>query len=292
MDHLHLRYPKLQTVAFSKILLELSHQARSSNQGEIWFDLSRSEFVTPFGITLLAATIMECLRQGKICKYIAPTDKKLKKFFTTIGFDSYFQLQKHDDYPIFRSNIQLKRLDVIDPLISSNITELMSQEITMTEEVKYSLEVSLMELMTNVFDHSKSQIGCYVCAQCYPVKKRIRLSVVDFGIGIKASLNKSPKWSHLSDHHEAIRKAVLEGVTSRPGVAAGLGLAHLQRFLRVNRGDMIIVSGYGKVAWKHQERKALDQKMARPLSGTSINLIVNYDKDALYFLKSEAEAIL
>ena len=92
----------------------------------------------------------------------------------------------------------------MDYLLIEQILEVFSVSIRMTEGVKNSLALSLNELMTNAFDHSESERGCYVCAQSYPQKKTIRLCITDFGIGIRKSLQKVPKFRAGKGLREAI----------------------------------------------------------------------------------------
>lgn len=165
----------------------------------------------------------------------------------------------------------------------------------MTKGVSDSLTLALNELMTNVFDHSHSMRGCYVCAQSYPMKRNLRVCIADFGIGITAALKTSPKYADIDDDYDGIKLAVKEGVTSRTHGFAGLGLSHIQRFVKVNNGKMYILSGKGKVRWNFEEgelsRSVKDQTMNQPFHGTLIELFINIDKEGLYFLESERESI-
>lgn len=84
-----------------------------------------------------------------------------------------------------------------------------------------------------------------------------------------------------------------EGVTSRIGAAAGLGLNHILKFAKVNEGKVYILSGSGKVMWnfwrgKERIRKT---KTKQAFQGTSINIVINLDKQGLYFLTSEESPI-
>jgi two-component sensor histidine kinase len=166
----------------------------------------------------------------------------------------------------------------------------------MSEGVVGSLKLALNELMTNVFDHSESDRGCYVCAQSYYVSKKIRLCIADFGIGILASLRKVSEYNRynkMKNDYDAIKLAVKEGITSRIEKDAGYGLTHIQRFIKVNQGKMCILSGKGKILWdytglKYKEKK---QTMHSAFQGAIIDLEINARREGLYFLKSEAGQI-
>lgn len=290
---IHLQYPKLQTVAFSNALLKLCHQARTSKADLFLFDLSKTQFISPFGIVLLAGTILECLGEGKRGKYRRPVKQSTRKFLSGIGFNNFIRVPGESQI-IESPNVQLKRLDSIDYFLTDKILEVFSFNIQMSDGVKGSLKLSLNELMTNAFDHSESERGCYVCVQSYKRAKKIRLCIADFGIGILASLRKVHTLRGLNSDYESILLAVQELVTSRIGKPAGYGLSHINRFIEINEGKMHILSGEGKVLWDYtgiRKLKGKKQTMHYPFRGTIINLEINADEEGLYFLEEERDYI-
>ncbi len=126
--------------------------------------------------------------------------------------------------------------------------------------------MSLQEAMTNVVDHSGVD-DYFVCAYTYPKQRQIRLCIADLGMGIYKSLTSSPEYVHLTNDHEAIKFATDEGVSVRPQ-RAGLGLNHIKNFIKINKGQMCIISGVGKVYWKFDQSKILEQTMNTPFFGT------------------------
>jgi len=52
---------------------------------------------------------------------------------------------------------------------------------------------------------------------------------------------------------------------------------------------MCIISGSGKVYWKFDQGKILEQKMRIPFGGTIVKLIINTNKAWHYFLSSEKD---
>ncbi len=95
-------------------------------------------------------------------------------------------------------------------------------------------------------------------------------------------------YDNISDDYDAIKEATVDGVSSRPG-RAGLGLNHIKKFIKANKGQMCILSGKGKVFWKYDHGKILEQKMPTPFTGTIVTLIINIDKEGFYFLSSEKD---
>ncbi len=286
-----LQYPQLQTISFSNCLLTLCYQARTTTADTIIFDLSRTEFITPFGIILLTGSISEALLSGKKVLYKKPRKRMTQQYLTGIGFDNFFKLARvNGGHKIESPNVQLRRLEQIDYLFTDQILEVLESSLNMSDGVKGSLKMALNELIMNVFDHSKSPRGCYVCAQSYPQAKKIRLCIADFGIGILRALTQNPSFGGLKDDYLAIIEAVKEGVTSRSTGFAGFGLTHINRFIKVNDGKMYILSGKGKALWdfsRTTKSATKRQTMRAFFQGTVVKLEINADKEGFYFLKSE-----
>lgn len=281
-----LAYPKRQSIAFSDTMIRLYDLAKNTLDNEIKFDLSRSEYLTPFGIIMLTSTIDECFRRGKKCSYVAPNSILLKQFLSDIGFNDLFHLKTNNNKDRMQTGtFQLRRVTGLDGLIAETLTELIAYQVNISPGLNYSLRLSLNELMTNVVDHSGIK-DYYVCAYTYPDKGQLRLCIADRGIGILRSLNRSGKYDKIRKSQDAIFRATEPGVSSRPG-RAGLGLSHLKEFAKVNEGQMCIISGNGKVFWKYDQEKTLKQRMTKPFTGTVVKIVINTDKEGLYFLAEE-----
>lgn len=288
MEH-RLQYPRLQTVGASNLLLSMCHRARTATEDIIVFDLSKTEFITPFGIIIVAGTIEECLSSGKKARYKGPDKHATKDFLSGIGFNKFFKLG-NGGHKIESPNVQLRRLGTVDYLLTDQILEVFGFSLNMSDGVKGSLKMALNELMVNVFDHSESPKGCYVCAQSYKQSQKIRLCIADFGIGVLSSLRKNPQWAGLKSDHEAITVAIKEGVTSRAAGSAGYGLTHINRFIKVNEGKMYMLSGNGKILWDfsaNSKNRKREQTMRAPFQGTIVKLEINADREGYYFMKSE-----
>jgi len=256
------------------------------------FDLSKSESITPFGIVMLTAAIRESLSRGKKCSYVKPRKASLQRFLSEIGFNKFFRLKTEESLPdwLRSGKVQVTRVTGIDALLTETLMEIIGEHVNLSVGLKGSLFMSLQEMMTNVVDHSETQ-NYYVCAWTYPRKKQLRLCIADLGIGILQSLRNAPQYAELPNAHEAIIRATESGVTSRPEMA-GLGLNHIKSFISVNEGQMCIISGNGKVFWKFDKGKTLKQKMVLPFGGTIIKLIINTDKESLYFLSDEEDYLV
>lgn len=284
-----LQYPIKQSISFSRILFRLYSTAIETDENKIRFDLTKSKSLTPFGVIMLTSTIVDCFRAGKDCSFKKPASRTLNNFLRNIGFYNFFHLKDQiDERNLISTNtVQLRRCQGLDFEIIDKLTRLFSYYLNLSPGVYGSLFMSLQETMTNVIDHSGVN-DYFVCADSYRDQKLIRLCIADLGKGILESFRNIREYQNLTDDYDAIRQATNEGVSSRPK-RAGLGLTHIKNFIKINEGQLCIISGKGKVFWKYG--KIMNQKMETPFPGTIVKLIINIDKEGFYFLTNEAEYI-
>ncbi len=105
------------------------------------------------------------------------------------------------------------------------------------------LAAALEELTNNIYEHSSAADSGIAIFRAG--REQFELAVVDRGIGTLASLQSCTEYSHLTDHGQALRLALSEGV-SRFGQSAKrgngfrpifVGLANLNGSLRFRSGD-------------------------------------------------------
>lgn len=110
-------------------------------------------------------------------------------------------------------------------------------------KIAAQLTAALGELHSNVYEHSDSAETGLIAFRAQA--NRFELVVADRGIGALESLRTCAEYARLSDHGEALRLALTDGV-SRYGPAAGrgqgfrplfIGLANLNGALRFRSGD-------------------------------------------------------
>lgn len=280
---MELIFPKVSTIAYADTIIKNCVDAQKS-KGALTFNFRKTTWIDPFAITVIANTIQCCLQtRKKEITYVPPDDIDLKKYLSQIGFNRFFHLNGADIHK--DTSVELAQLTALKPLYIDDLLSLIDSKMRLSQGVKDSLKMSMQEILTNVFDHSKSENGCFVCAQYYPAKRKIRLCITDFGVGILANLKK--KYKPKTDI-EAIEKSVEEGVTSRQQ-SAGFGLTHIRNFLKVNEGTLTIISGRGKVNFYSNKVKSYN--ISKGFEGTIVNLKINANKESFYFLRGEEELI-
>lgn len=281
------KLPPLLIIRNADRIIQLCKQAISSKQQEILFDLSICGFSDPFGIALLAGTIKACAANGHSVQYVHSNNKKLEQYFQNIGFYEW-GMGTGGKGKFSHHTAELRHFTGNDPTYTDSIITLLRGILTMSKEVQGSLHLSINELMSNTFDHSNTDSGCFICGQAY--KARVSICMADFGIGIFKALSSVDEYKHLSNSIDAIKLAIEEGVSSRVGVRAGLGLAHIHKFLEINEGEIHIISGDGWVHWNYKNGngvKIREKKLRVAFNGTIVNIIARADAEGLYFFSSE-----
>lgn len=283
------KFPAFLTIRNAKCLIQRCEEALLSNEKEVVFDFSICSFSEPFAITLLVGAMLATGNRGHTVKYVPSPNKKLDDYLSRIGFYAWGGGTGRESKSSGRQ-VELRHLKGVEPLYTDNIIQVLQSSLTLSKGVKESLHLSLNELMTNAFDHSQTKMGCFVCAQAYEERGNVHVCLTDFGRGILKSLSSSQKYSHLRDSIEAIELAIQEGVSSRVDRLAGLGLTHIHRFLRVNEGQIHIISGDGWVHWDYRNGgtpAVKRRKLEVEFEGTIVNIIARADGEGIYFLSSE-----
>lgn len=152
-----------------------------------------------------------------------------------------------------------------------------------TNRLKNRINQSLMEIVNNSMTHSDFKNGVYCCGQLYPNEHKLKISLVDNGIGIRRRIYSSLGMKMNSD--KAIEWALERGNTTKKGTPGGLGLDFLKEFVRLNKGEIMIVSDRGY--WKYSPKITTSGRMEHSFPGTAVNVTINTADDASYKLSSE-----
>ena len=241
-------------------------------------EMGNVRFLRPFGLNLLAGMISELLRCGQDVSITLPHDQKVREYLSAQGFYKEFPTE-----PAGRirqsprsTSVGLRRLDQLDGDYLTRVAYWLKGNSSIPlESVRDMVMITMPEVITNVFDHSKSPFGCYVCAQAYPQEERLMLSVIDFGIGFCATL--SPRYQDITSDAQAIALAVRDGVSSKARKwNAGRGLYILSDWVKKRKGQLEIVSRDGH--WTQNSHGATHTRtLPFEFPGSCINLSIHAD---------------
>jgi hypothetical protein len=159
--------------------------------------------------------------------------------------------------------------------------------VNISDELKHAIVGKVYEIYANAFEHSKSPVGVFSCGQYFKNLNELKLTVIDFGVGIphnvRGYLNKD------IDAVEAIAWAFKDGNSTRidDDYAGGLGLGLLKNFIEVNDGKMEVFShdGYCLINKDGQHLSTVEGYF----EGTIINITLRCD-EAFYCLNYAEES--
>jgi len=211
-------------------------------------------YVHPVVLCMIAAVGKPVSPENITCEITAKTVGYLKRMglFKYLGIDAGFSIEEHEPAGRFIPLTQVKTSEDLTHFLTEMVPLLHLQP-AHVEPIKYTIS----ELVRNVLEHAYSAEGAIVCAQYHKKGNKIRIGIVDTGIGIRTSISDSyPVTSDL----DAIKLALTPGITgttSKPGGSeqnAGAGLFFIKTIAFFNRDPFVIYSGGAmyKLLKRHQ----------------------------------------
>jgi signal transduction histidine kinase len=153
-----------------------------------------------------------------------------------------------------------------------------------TDTLKSFIISPMLEAYINVFDHADSLIGVVSCGQHYPIRKELKLTLIDFGVGIPFTVREYLKKPDMKAS-DALQWAFQPGATTKIGpLTRGLGLKELKRFVKTNQGKLEIYSDRGYVCIDHTREDFRDR--ITQFKGTVVQITLNCDEQ-LYTTDNE-----
>lgn len=147
---------------------------------------------------------------------------------------------------------------------------------------------SILEIFVNAETHGKCSY-IYSCGEYHEngATPILDMTIVDRGFTIPSTVNEYVSRRHWQTYDAcgAIRWALVEGNTTKTNEPGGLGFSILMEFLKLNEGEMQIVSGNGMVEFK--KGNLYNYTLTKPFEGTIVNMRFNFDDSHKYRLVSE-----
>lgn len=112
---------------------------------------------------------------------------------------------------------------------------------TWEDKTKEKLIDDLIEVYANIDKHAETLDPFFVCGQYYPVRKLIRFTICDLGVGFLKKIQQNVP-SLVNDHGQAILWAI-KGQSTKKDAPGGQGLKNLYNYLSDSGGGMQICSG-------------------------------------------------
>ena len=195
--------------------------------------------------------------------------------YTSIPLNNYEELAVFYEY--FNEQLKRKVLNTSDKLLNKIMQK-------------------IFELFSNVFRHSKSELGIFCSGQFFPKNEKFNFTIVDGGVGIPDNVNrylkeefkKSKGMLDLRKYKKKLDSESIEwAMKERHSTTGqgGLGLALLEELIIKSNGTLEIISkeGYFGIKDGKTEIKMLNESF----DGTLISIGLNTNIGKFYSLKGE-----
>lgn len=157
----------------------------------------------------------------------------------------------------------------------------------MSEQARKKVFRSIFEIYQNSVMHSGAD-NLFVCGQYYFHKKRMALTMVEFGRTFKENVCKHDSKFQKYSGVEAIEWAVISGNTTKVAEeTGGLGLDVIRDFLRMNEGKLQIRSADGY--WEEKKGINFAKDCTNQFSGSVVNIEFNLRDENIYYAKEEID---
>lgn len=135
------------------------------------------------------------------------------------------------------------------PAVARDLVDAVGERNVLDGATESALKTCFSELVENVFYHAGSPIDALTSIQAYRKYKdkpaRTELVIVDAGRGIRPVLAESKYADEITDDYSAIALAVEKNVTTTGDERRGIGLWVASEVVRLNGGEMLILSNEG-----------------------------------------------
>jgi hypothetical protein len=234
-------------------------------------DLSRVNYLGPFAAAILLANYLEAERSGLPHRVDFPRhDFKLRAFLRFSGIDHFFNGDPLPDtnHP-HNETIPLNVVTEVTWGIADPVIDLVKRHIVISEDDELYMSNSIAEVIQNVEDHSESPIGAVYCARYLTKPQKVRVAIVDRGLGIGTTLrNKHPE---IKTADAALVRVVRGGISarSRPN-NMGVGISNLwNQITNQLKGEIFIVTE-DAVAYSDRNRELHTMALGTRFAGTGV----------------------
>ncbi len=266
-------------------LIKTYHVISKSDYRIIHLEMGKVEFVAANLFAVLGGMFYELgvIQRRKIG--FLSLRNKIKAVMQKNGFGNLFNLgvvldKYHTtiEYHPFRADTI--ELEQFEKYIFFNIFEHRNMP-EMSVSVRDVMIDNFLEMFNNVIDHAGSEF-VHVCGQFFPRKKRLVLSIVDFGTTIRDNIEIYNR-SILMNEKCSLKWAIAKGNSTKTDDApGGLGFSLILDFLEQNRGEFVLISGREYFCKDHNGKKFLLLEESFP--GTIVTITFNMDDEFSYIL--------
>ncbi len=158
--------------------------------------------------------------------------------------------------------------------------------VNLSPSLQEAIIANVLEIYSNAFEHAQTNIGTFSCGQYYPKLNELKLTVIDFGVGIPYNVRLFGNNQTLPAK-TTMQWAFQPGTSTRiNGLRGGIGLGSLKNFIKANQGRLEIFSHEGYALIDHNQEIYSDRQ--NYFEGTLINITIKCD-ESYYTLADETD---
>jgi anti-sigma regulatory factor (Ser/Thr protein kinase) len=167
--------------------------------------------------------------------------------------------------------------------VTEKIVDILTTFVNPPSDERSALYVLISEMIENVHRHANAPVDGFAVAQVYPKRLKMGITLVDAGMGVRASFEKgSPSIdiSGLKTDADFLRAAIRLHATSKSHGHSGYGLFLLSELLSRNRGTFLLTSGAATiVGYRRRGSLQVDHFTHRPWQGTIVSVVIDLQRD-------------
>lgn len=286
-------------------LLALQHAVvQCAADCSLSLNMSKIEYISPAFAAAFGALPL-CYKNRELntysnaeFKYVIKKSNASLQFFANHGILAYY-FEKLKDYDKIKSKFQPDKDAIAFQEVKDEdgavvtIQEILNHApVILDESAKNELISNIYEMFDNSLSHSLNKSGIYVCGfwgnseldkNATNIGDVFVFSVYDTGVGICKNVNdylRQKGEATLADNF-ALEWAFIDGnSTADSEYPRGLGLCRLEEFIKLNDGEMFLVSNQAFYSFTNGVRRF--ELLAGEFFGTLFTVCIKTDRNSIY----------
>jgi anti-sigma regulatory factor (Ser/Thr protein kinase) len=234
----------------------------------------------------LAVVAQWILAHQLVSRYeFAETSEQMLRYLDRIGFAAALrnpEIKISEDPMDWAVGLTRINRDQPTERVTEKIVDILHTFVNPAPDDRQALAVLISEMIENVHRHAQSPVDGFAVAQVYPKQLKMGITLVDAGIGVRASFatgEPSIDISHLNSDVDFLREAVKLYSTSKRGRHSGYGLYLLTQLVARNRGTFLLTSGGATLMGYQRSRQTVfDAFTHRSWRGTIVSVIIDLNR--------------
>lgn len=278
----------------NELLANLSEILDGKQVDEIILDFSKVDFVAANQLAVIAAIIEELWVKKNIRVVVRNISKKVQAVMQKNGFGMHLGLERKMDkyhtvipYECFLidGSLEFEKYLLLYIFQRKDIP-------LMSDTAKNTIIDNFLEIFNNVKEHANTN-HIYACGQFFPTSDVLYFTIVDIGKTISENVQKYLKSiSKEIEEKYYIEWALKEGNSTRINNApGGLGLSMINKFISLNKGNLMVMSG--DEIYEYSKNKSRFLMSEHYFKGTIVTIGINMtDSFAYLAINDNIEQIL